>query len=203
MFPIAASGWYGSASELSTKQALFTAALQPVLFSAVSAAIKPAPARAVELLERATRITLLVMLPISALLTAFAAPTLRLWLGPAYSPEAAPVVRWLTVAMYVNAVAGMPYSVLQGGVDARAPALLHLVELPLYLALLFWLAKTIGVEGVAIAWFVRMAIDSIALWAILYARFAAARPAMLRLARLAVGCLVVLSAAAAWGAMAT
>jgi O-antigen/teichoic acid export membrane protein len=186
---------------LSTKQALFTAALQPVLFSAVSAAIKPAPARAVQLMERATRITLLVMLPVAALLTAFAAPTLKLWLGPAYSPEAAPVVRWLTIAMYMNAVAGIPYSMLQGGVDARAPALLHLAELPLYLALLFWLARTIGVQGVAIAWFVRMAIDSIALWAILYVRFAAARPAMLRVARLAAACLLVLSVAAAWGVM--
>ena len=54
LFPIAASGWYGSAAEVATKQWLFTAALQPVLFSALSAAIKPAPARAAELMERAS-----------------------------------------------------------------------------------------------------------------------------------------------------
>jgi O-antigen/teichoic acid export membrane protein len=38
LFPIAASGWYGSAAEVATKQWLFTAALPPVLFSALSAA---------------------------------------------------------------------------------------------------------------------------------------------------------------------
>ncbi|HEX3866510.1 MAG TPA: flippase, partial [Gemmatimonadaceae bacterium] len=159
LFPIAASGWYGTAAEVATKQWLFTAALQPVLFSALSAALKPAPARAAELMEKAARITLLALLPAAVVLTAFAAPGLRLWLGSAYSPNGAPVLRWLALAVYVNALAQVPYSVLQGGIDARSPALLHLVELPLYLALLYWLATTHGIQGVAIAWFVRMAVD--------------------------------------------
>ena len=68
LFPIAASGWYGSAAEVATKQWLFTAALQPVLFSALSAAIRPAPARAAELMERASRVTLLALLPAAILL---------------------------------------------------------------------------------------------------------------------------------------
>ena len=202
MFPIAASGWYGTAAEVATKQWLFTAALQPVLFSALSAAIKPAPARAAELMERASRITLLALLPAAMILAAFAEPGLKLWLGQAYSPEAAPVLRWLAVAVYVNAGAQVPYSVLQGGIDAKAPALLHLVELPLYIALLFWLASTRGMQGVAIAWFARMAIDSLALWVILYRRWTPARPAVLRVGRLAAACLVVLTIAAAWGARA-
>ena len=185
LFPIAASGWYGSAAEVATKQWLFTAALQPVLFSALSAAIKPAPARAAELMERAARVTLLALLPAAILLVAFAEPGLRAWIGPAYSPDAGPVLRWLTVAVYVNAVAQVPYSVLQGGIDARAPALLHLIELPLYLALLFWLAATLGVRGVAIAWFVRMSIDGVVLWWMLYRRFDASRPIVWRIGRLA------------------
>ena len=200
LFPIAASGWYGSAAEVATKQWLFTAALQPVLFSALSAAIKPAPARAAELMERAARITLVALLPVAIILAAFAEPGLRAWIGPAYSPDAGPVLRWLTVAVYVNAVAQVPYSVLQGGVDARAPALLHLIELPAYLALLLWLATTVGIRGVAIAWFIRMSVDAIVLWWILYRRFATARPVVWRIGRLAAGCLVALTLAAVWGA---
>ena len=200
LFPIAASGWYGSAAEVATKQWLFTAALQPVLFSALSAAIKPAPARAAELMERAARVTLLALLPAAILLVAFAEPGLRAWIGPAYSPDAGPVLRWLTIAVYVNAVAQVPYSVLQGGIDARGPALLHLIELPLYLALLFWLAATLGVRGVAIAWFVRMSIDGVVLWWMLYRRFAVSRPIVWRIGRLAAGCLAALAFAAVWGA---
>lgn len=200
LFPIAASGWYGSAAEVATKQWLFTAALQPVLFSALSAAIKPAPARAAQLMERAARITLLALLPVAIVLAAFAEPALRAWIGPAYSPDAGPVLRWLAVAVYVNAVCQVPYSVLQGGIDARAPALLHLVELPVYLGLLVWLATTIGIRGVAIAWFIRMLVDGVALWWILYQRFETARPVVWRIGQLAAACLVAVGLAAVWGA---
>ena len=200
LFPIAASGWYGSAAEVATKQWLFTAALQPVLFSALSAAIRPAPARAAELMEQAARVTLLALLPVAIVLAAFAEPGLRAWIGPAFSPDAGPVLRWLTVAVYVNAVAQVPYSVLQGGVDARGPALLHLIELPLYLALLFWLATTVGIRGVAIAWFVRMSLDGIALWVMLYRRFETARPIVWRIARLGAACFAAVAFAAFWGA---
>jgi O-antigen/teichoic acid export membrane protein len=199
LFPIAASGWYGSAAEVATKQWLFTAALQPVLFSALSAAIKPAPARAAELMERAARITLLALLPAAIILAAFAEPGLRAWIGPAYSPDAGPVLRWLTVAVYINAVSQVPYSVLQGGIDARAPALVHLIELPLYLALLIWLATTMGIRGVAIAWFIRMAVDGAAMWWLLYRRFKSARPVFWRIGQLAAGCLAAVTLAAVWG----
>ena len=202
LFPIAASGWYGSAAEVATKQWLFTAALQPVLFSALSAAIKPAPARAAELMERSARITLLALLPVAVVLAAFAEPGLRAWIGPAYSPDAGPVLRWLAVAVYVNAVSQVPYSVLQGGIDARAPALLHLIELPLYLALLIWLSTVVGVRGVAIAWFIRMAVDGVAMWWLLYRRFESARPVVWRVGRLATGCVATLAIAAVWGARA-
>jgi O-antigen/teichoic acid export membrane protein len=151
-------------------------------------------------MERAARITLVALLPAAIILAAFAEPGLRLWIGPAYSPEAGPVLRWLTVAVYVNAVAQVPYSVLQGGVDARAPAILHLIELPTYLALLLWLATTLGIRGVAIAWFIRMATDAVVLWWILYRRFTTARPVVWRIARLAAACLVALTLAAVWGA---
>ena len=197
LFPIAASGWYGSAAEVATKQWLFTAALQPVLFSALSAAIKPAPARAAELMERAARITLLALLPAVIILAAFAEPALKLWIGPAYSPDAGSVLRWLAVAVYVNALAQVPYSALQGGVDARGPAMLHLIELPLYVALLVWLGMTVGV---AIAWFIRMVVDGAAMWWMLYRRFGAGRAQIWRIGQLAAACFVAVALAAVWGA---
>ena len=202
LFPIAASGWYGSAAEVATKQWLFTAALQPVLFSALSAAIKPAPARAADLMERASRITLLALLPAVIMLVAFAEPGLRLWIGPAYSPDAGSVLRWLAIAVYVNALAQVPYSALQGGIDARGPALLHLVELPLYVALLFWLGTTVGVRGVAIAWFLRMVVDGAGMWWMLYRRFDIGRTRIWRVGQLAVGCFAAVAIAAVWGARA-
>lgn len=199
--PIAASGWYGTAAEVATKQWLFTAALQPVFFSAMAASIGTAPARAAELMERATKVTLLALLPAAAVLAAFAEPLLAWWMRGAYAPEAAPVLRWLAVAVYANALAQVPYSVLQSGRGARAAATLHLLELPAYLALLVTLAVTMGLRGVAIAWFLRMTIDAIGMWWLAGRIFPEGRPAIQRLVRLAIPCALILAAAALFGAM--
>lgn len=199
MLPIAATGWYGAAAEVATKQWLFTAALQPVFFSAMAAAIGPAPHRAAELMERATRVTMLALLPAAVALVLLAEPLLRVWMGPAYAPEAAQVLRWLSIAVYANALAQVPYSVLQGGVDVRLPAILHLIELPLYAMLVLYLARTWGLAGVAVAWCIRMSGDGLALWIATAWRWPASRVAVRRLAPLAVACLTAVIVAAVCG----
>lgn len=200
-FPIAAVGWYGAAAELATKQWLLTAALLPVVFSALSATIQSSPARAADLAERAARMILLALLPVVLVLVAFAEPGLKLWLGNAYDPGAGPVLRWLAIAVYVNSVAQVAYALLQGGVDSRSPALLHLIELPLYLGLLIISAAKWGVEGVAVAWLSRMFVDTVALWWFTYIRMPEARPAVRRITRLGFQCLLVVALSAAWGAL--
>ena len=199
-FPIAASGWYGVAIEVATKQWLFTAALQPVLFSAIAAALKPAPERAVQLMERAAKVTMLVLFPAALVLAGFAQPLLRLWMGSAYAPQAADALRWLAIAVFVNSLAQVPYAMLQGGVDARASALLHLIELPLYLSVLVYFTHRWGIPGVALAWLARMAFDAVAQWWALRHQLPAARPAIWRVVRLAVPATGILVAAALLGA---
>lgn len=201
LFPIAASGWYGAASELATKQWLFTAALLPVVFSAFAATVHAAPQRAAALAERATRNILLALLPSALLFTAFAEPVLRIWLGAAYVPDAAAALRWLTVGVYVNAVAQVAFAILQGGVDARTPALLHLAQLPVFALLLAFFVWSMGVTGVAVAWMLRMTIDAAALWWVTYRRMPDARVIVNDLRGLAAACFAAVALAAAWGAL--
>lgn len=198
--PIAASGLYGASAEIATKQWLFTAALQPVFFSAMAAALRPAPRRAAELMDRATIVTMTGLLPAVLMLVAFAEPLLTLWMGPAYAPEAGTVLRWLAIAVYVNALAQVPYAVLQSGVDVRLPAILHLVELPLYAALLYSLTVSWGLTGIAIAWFLRMALDGAAMWAAALWKFPEGRAVVRRRGMSLVLCLTAIAAAALWGA---
>lgn len=199
MFPIAASGWYGAASEVATKQLLFSAALAPVLFSALSAAIRTAPERAVELAERAARITMLALLPVVMALAAFAEPALRLWLGSAYDVEAGAVLRWLSIAVYANTFGHVPYHLLQSGVGAGAAAIVHVVQLPFYFAALVVAARGYGAEGVAVVWLLRMALDALVMWLIVYRRLPQARPGALRVAQLAAVCMAGVALAAWWG----
>ncbi len=71
---------------------------------------------------------------------------------------------WLTAAVFVNALAQVPYGYLQAGDGARGVALLHVVELPLFALALWWLIPAYGVVGGAAAWGGRMVVDAVAMW---------------------------------------
>lgn len=197
--PIAATGYYVTAAEVATKLWLFTAALQPVLFAALAASIGRDAPRAVQLLERGARVTLLALFLPSVALAIFGNAGLQWWLGNAYSPDTAIVLRWLVVAVYVNCVAQVPYAALQGGADVRGPALLHLVELPLYTLALLLLMKYFGIAGVAAAWCLRMATDTVGMWMLAARAMPGAREVALRTLRLGGSLTLVLCAAAWWG----
>lgn len=198
-FPIAASGWYGTASEVATKQFLFTGALQPVLFPALAASYEPAPERAVELMWKATKITTLVIFASAFVLSAFAAPLLHVWMRGAYSPVAAWVLPWLAIGVFVNALAQVPTAMLQGAVSARGVGLMYVVELPVYVAMLALFGHWWGIPGIAFAWLGRMTIDAVGLWSIMAARFPASRAVVRRMLPLALPALVLLVAAALLG----
>lgn len=164
LLPIAASGWYATSIEVATKMWLFTAALQPVFYSAVSAALAMDPARARALMKRATMATFAALIVPTLLLVCFAEPGMRWWMQSAFSAEGARALPWLAVAVFVNCLAQVPYSFLQAGHGARAVALLHVAELPLFALALVVLVPRYGVTGAAAAWWLRMTIDAAAMW---------------------------------------
>ncbi|MNL88817.1 hypothetical protein D3C87_2187660 [compost metagenome] len=54
----------------------------------------------------------------------------------------------------------MYFALLHARGRTRATAMLHLVEVPLYIATLLALTKAFGVSGAAIAWSLRMCVDA-------------------------------------------
>jgi hypothetical protein len=66
--------------------------------------------------------------------------------------------------MLLNGLARMPSRLVQGAGRADLQAKVHLEELPFYLPGLWWLLTSFGIEGVAIAWVVRAAVDPLLLF---------------------------------------
>ena len=165
LLPVAAVAHYTAASEVATKMWLFTAALIPVLFPAIAATRLREPARAAALFDRGVRVTVLAVLPAALVLVLFAHEGLARWMSPAFAHDAAPVLKWLAVAVFANCLAQLPYAVIQGGGRADLAARLHLLELPVYLALLWALLGRFGLLGVAVAWTARMVVDGVAMLA--------------------------------------
>ena len=70
----------------------------------------------------------------------------------------------MAVGVLLNSLALIPYSLIQGLGRPDVTAKLHLLELPLYIALVWVLVKNLGLPGAALAWTLRMGIDALLLF---------------------------------------
>ena len=165
LVPIAIVAHYAAAWEVVSKTWLITAALTPVLLPALAAARADRDTEAV-LLRNGLRGLAVVVVPLLALLVVVASPGLSWWLGETMSRQAAPVLRVLAVAMFANVVAQVALTMIQARGRADLPAKFHLMELPVYVLMLWWLAGRYGAMGAATAWGMRALIDTaLLLWA--------------------------------------
>jgi len=76
------------------------------------------------------------------------------------------VLQWLTVGVFINSLAQVAFALIQGTGRPDLTAKLHLIELPFYLVMVWWLIGAYGIEGAAIAWVVRVGVDTIFLFGI-------------------------------------
>jgi glycosyltransferase involved in cell wall biosynthesis len=123
-------------------------------------ALSVAPGEKIRALyRRATRYLLVIVAPLVGLILAFADDLLRIWIGAEFAQHSAPVAKWLALGVLINVVAQVPFTVLQGIGKAGVAARLQLAQLPLYALALWYLTVTLGVQGAAIAWAARAAVD--------------------------------------------
>jgi O-antigen/teichoic acid export membrane protein len=114
---------------------------------------------------RAVKYLLLAMFPVTLVLTAYAHEGLSLWLTPEFGRQSGPVLQWLAVYLLLVSVSQIPFTFLHGAGRPALPALLHLIELPIYAGLLYYCLMAWGIEGAAIAAVCRIAIDFVGqLW---------------------------------------
>jgi len=95
----------------------------------------------------------------------FSRPLLELWLGPAYAAQGATSLAILAAGMLIIGLAHVPSIFLYGQGRPDLPAIFQLVELPIYIALVWWLVRAYGVTGAALAWTLRVTLDAVLLFA--------------------------------------
>lgn len=104
-----------------------------------------------------------LLTPFIVLLVCLADPLLTLWLGNSLDPRSALVGQLILVGCWANAIANVPHAFIQARGNPQFAAMLHLVELPVYCALLFGLGQQFGLAGIAAAFSLRCMIDCTAL----------------------------------------
>ena len=153
--------YYSAPYELVTRLWLIPAALTGVLFPAMAAA---SPERLAALYRTGTKAVLAAVFPLALVATVFAADWLHAWLGPEFAARGTRVAQLLCLGAAVNCLAYLPFTLLPARGRADLPAKAHLVELPLYLAVLWALVTRWGIEGAALAWAMRCFVDALVLF---------------------------------------
>lgn len=160
---MSAVAYYVTPFEMVMKLLLVPIALLGVLFPAFASTYRTDRARTAALFGWGTQVNLAVLFPVALVLVLFAHEGLDLWLGADFAREGAPVLRWLAIGILINGAAQAPFFVIQGVGRPDFTGKLHLVELPLYVGALWWLVGSWGIVGAAIAWVLRVSVDTVAL----------------------------------------
>lgn len=105
----------------------------------------------------------LILAPVVATLIVFAPDVLRVWIGDSFAENSTTVLQLLAVGVFVNSLALVPFTLIQGLGRTDITAKFHLLELPFYLLLLWYGINQWGIVGAAIAWTVRVSADGILL----------------------------------------
>jgi O-antigen/teichoic acid export membrane protein len=108
------------------------------------------------------RLSLAVALPLCVTLGLLAEPILRVWVGPEYVGGTTVVVL-LLAAMAVWALTRAGLLILQGMGEARVPALIHVAEAVINVALSIALGITMGINGVALATLIAAVVTNVGL----------------------------------------
>jgi len=122
------------------------------------------PEASTRLLALAIRAVVVLMLPAVLVVAVFAHPLLALWLNTSFAAPATPVLQLLLVGVFLNSAAHLPYALLQAHGRSDLTAKLHLLELPVFAVLLVVGVHLFGITGAALAWMMRVMLDTALLY---------------------------------------
>jgi O-antigen/teichoic acid export membrane protein len=162
LISMAAVTFYVTPSELTSKLLFIPASVLGVFFPAFAATYEQNKEYTALMFDRGNRLILISVYPVILFFVAFAHEILHVWVGPELAARSATIMQLLAIGMLINSMAQVPVAFLQAIRRADLTARLHLVELPTYLAMIVLLGKTLGITGVALAWTLRVSIDTAA-----------------------------------------
>ncbi|MEO7043439.1 MAG: flippase [Gemmatimonadaceae bacterium] len=158
---LAAVGYYTAPYEGITRMLLIPNSLIAALFPLLTGLGVVAASARIDRLFASSMRALLLMMSVPAAIGLFFAPViLRVWMGPEYAAQGEMALRILSVGVVINAIAHIPYTFLEAAGRPDVPAKFHMLELIIHVPVAWYLVGAYGITGAAIAWTVRVTLDT-------------------------------------------
>lgn len=143
---------------------MFPKAWISVVFPPMVTAYARSQRELTQLFERSAIYLALGLFPVIMVLLVIAPEGLSLWLGGEFADKGAVVTRWLAMGVFVHSIARLPWFLIQAVHKPEIAAKIHLLQIPLYFILAWFLIENMGIQGAAIAWCVRMLFDYVVMF---------------------------------------
>lgn len=159
--PMAELAYYTTPYEFVSRLSILPSSLVRVLFPEFS---KPSQKNHIpELYNSSLKVLAVLMAIPCGLIILFSSEGLNLWLGESFAIKSTTIIQILTLGVYYNSLALVPFTLVQSMEKSQWTAKLHLAELPFYLLFLGLAIKYMGLTGAALVWTLRIFFDEIAL----------------------------------------
>jgi O-antigen/teichoic acid export membrane protein len=155
----AAVAYYATPYEITTKLLIIPSALTSVLFPAFAANYFKDKMATIKLSDKAIKYVGLILSPIIALIIIFSFELLQIWIGTEFAQQSYLILELLSFGILFNSIAYIPFSFIEGIGRPDVTAKLQLIELPVYVALMWLAIKISGIYGAALVYMLRMILD--------------------------------------------
>ena len=160
LVPMRAVAFYSTPFDLISKAMILPYSIMAAAFPRASA-VEAGSAAARQMLGDSVRRLFVLMFPLLFTFVALARPGLGWWLGDEFAQHGAPVLQVLAIGILFNALAQGPAMLIQAAGEPRWMAKMHLIELPVFVCLLWLLTTHFGIVGTAAASALRNSIDAV------------------------------------------
>ena len=189
---VSAVAYYATPFDMVVRLWLIPDALNAALFPNYAGTLGERREVAISLLEKAGNYLFPAILAPVLLIILFPREILTVWISQAFALHSARVLALLALGVFLSSIARIPWTLL---VACRPdlPAKLSLVEAPAYLAILYLLSRSLGLEGAGLAWVLRMSVNCIVLHVMTWRLLPDSRKAIRKDALMAGICLGVIA----------
>jgi len=149
-----------------------------------------------ELSSRAVKHLALLLGPTVIVLVCFAGTLLRVWLGPQFQAASTAVFRILALGVLANSLGTVPDKLIKGIGRPDIIGKVHVAQIPLYAALLWFFVCHWGLVGCAVAWTLRASAEAALFFAVSWKLIPSSRSALTR-----AGVFLLIGSLAAFGGL--
>jgi O-antigen/teichoic acid export membrane protein len=163
MLSATAVSTYAVPFDVVTQLLVIVTAVSTVAFPSISRQLQADVSSARTQFKRWLLTAVAVMAAVTAVVAWWLPALLGAWIGDKLPDEASSIGRWLCLGVWINSIGSMCFAWLHAHGRYRATAMLHLLELPFYFGILWLMLAHHGVVGAAMAWVLRVAVDTLVL----------------------------------------